>query len=127
MDWDHFGKDGVMNSKPIAVRPNNFTREIFRSSGRYEMCSVSVIIAEKYYLCHSERTGYFWAKPAMGHVCEMGADDFTLMLETLFKDRANIDAVLGLIGNVDHSTGNGENAAKMRGDLLNDIRSILKS
>ena len=29
-----------------------------------------------------------------------------------------------LIGNVDHSTGNGANAARMRGQLLNDIRTI---
>jgi hypothetical protein len=33
--------------------------------------------------------------------------------------------VLGLIGNVDHSIGNGSNAAKLRGEMLNDIRTIL--
>ena len=38
---------------------------------------------------------------------------------------ASIKAVLGIIGNVDHSTGNGPNAAKMRGETLNFIRSML--
>jgi hypothetical protein len=33
-------------------------------------------------------------------------------------------SIAELIGNVDHSKGNGGNAAKMRGDLLNDIRTM---
>ena len=39
--------------------------------------------------------------------------------------KSAVDGVLSLIGNVDHSTGNGPNSAKMRGELLNDIRTIL--
>jgi len=35
-----------------------------------------------------------------------------------------IRSILGLIGNVDHSRGNGANSAKMRGGMLNDIRAI---
>jgi hypothetical protein len=35
-----------------------------------------------------------------------------------------LKTIVGLIGNVDHSKGNGGNAAKMRGDLLNDIRAM---
>lgn len=34
-------------------------------------------------------------------------------------------AILATLGNVDHSKGNGANAAKMRGELLNAIRSTL--
>lgn len=34
-------------------------------------------------------------------------------------------AILALIGNVDHATGNGANAAKMRGDMLNGIRGLV--
>ena len=30
----------------------------------------------------------------------------------------------GMIGNVDHSVGNGENSARVRGGLLNDFREI---
>lgn len=37
---------------------------------------------------------------------------------------AAMSAILSLIGNVDHSKGNGPNAAEMRGHLLNDIRTI---
>lgn len=37
-----------------------------------------------------------------------------------------VKSVLVLIGNVDHSKGNGPNSAKLRGDLLNDIRTILQ-
>jgi hypothetical protein len=33
-------------------------------------------------------------------------------------------SIAELIGNVDHSKGNGGNAAKMRGELLNDIRTM---
>lgn len=33
-------------------------------------------------------------------------------------------AIVALTGNVDHSKGNGPNAAEMRGHLLNDIRTI---
>lgn len=36
------------------------------------------------------------------------------------------DNILGLIGNIDHSKGNGPRAAKMRGDMLNDIRKALR-
>src|SRR4051794_10618464 len=38
-----------------------------------------------------------------------------------------MEFILSLIGNVDHSTGNGENSARMRGELLNDIRAIIKA
>ena len=38
---------------------------------------------------------------------------------------SNVKDVLGLIGNVDHSIGNGTNAAKLRGEMLNDIRTLL--
>jgi hypothetical protein len=33
-------------------------------------------------------------------------------------------SIAELIGNVDHSRGNGGNSAKMRGELLNDIRTM---
>lgn len=36
-------------------------------------------------------------------------------------------SILGMIGNVDHSVGNGSNSAKMRGDTLNSIRAIANS
>jgi len=42
---------------------------------------------------------------------------------TFLKQRIAI--VLSLIGNVDHSIGNGPKAAKVRGEKLNDIRLIL--
>jgi len=35
--------------------------------------------------------------------------------------------ILGMLGNVDHSIGNGVQAAKLRGDMLNDIRSLIRS
>lgn len=35
-----------------------------------------------------------------------------------------LKAILSLLGNVDHASGNGPNAAKLRGDMLNDIRLI---
>lgn len=35
-----------------------------------------------------------------------------------------LQSISALIGNVDHSIGHGERSAKMRGGLLNDIRSI---
>lgn len=35
--------------------------------------------------------------------------------------------IISLIGNVDHSKGNGPNSALMRGELLNDIRDIAKA
>ncbi len=35
-----------------------------------------------------------------------------------------LQTILALLGNVDHSVGNGERSAKMRGDKLNDIRLI---
>ena len=38
---------------------------------------------------------------------------------------AACEAVVGLIGNVVHSQGNGPNSVKMRGEKLNDIRAIL--
>ena len=34
--------------------------------------------------------------------------------------------ICSLIGNIDHSIGNGPNSAKLRGKLLNDIRDITK-
>lgn len=37
------------------------------------------------------------------------------------------NSILFMIGNIDHSIGNGEHSAKLRGDLLNDIRTLLKS
>lgn len=37
---------------------------------------------------------------------------------------AAMSAIVSLTGNVDHSKGNGPNAAEMRGHLLNDIRTI---
>lgn len=40
------------------------------------------------------------------------------------KLETTLKCVVGLIGNVDHSKGNGANSAKMRGDLLNDLRTI---
>lgn len=42
------------------------------------------------------------------------------------KNQEKLTNILGLIGNVDHSKGNGPNSAKLRGDLLNDIRTIIK-
>lgn len=36
-----------------------------------------------------------------------------------------LKAILGLIGTIDHSIGNGPNSAKMRGDLLNSIRDLI--
>ncbi len=33
-------------------------------------------------------------------------------------------AIAGLIGNIDHSKGHGENAARTRGEMLNDIRQL---
>jgi len=38
-----------------------------------------------------------------------------------------ISTIKGILGNVDHSKGNGANAAKYRGNLLNDIRKIVKA
>jgi hypothetical protein len=35
-----------------------------------------------------------------------------------------LKVIAGLIGNVDHSKGNGANSAKLRGDLLNHIRTM---
>lgn len=35
-----------------------------------------------------------------------------------------LKTISGMLGNVDHSQGNGPNAAKMRGQLLNDFRSM---
>jgi hypothetical protein len=37
---------------------------------------------------------------------------------------STLQAIVQLIGNVDHSKGNGGNAAQMRGELLNDIRTM---
>lgn len=39
---------------------------------------------------------------------------------------STVEWVIQFIGNVDHSIGNGPNAAKLRGDKLNDIREVLK-
>lgn len=36
-------------------------------------------------------------------------------------------SITGLIGNVDHSTGNGENSARTRGHMLNDIGDMAKA
>jgi hypothetical protein len=38
---------------------------------------------------------------------------------------STLETIKMLIGNVDHSKGNGVNSAKMRGELLNDIRDII--
>jgi hypothetical protein len=38
-----------------------------------------------------------------------------------------LQAIVSLIGNVDHSKGNGASAARLRGELLNDIRTIAKA
>lgn len=38
-----------------------------------------------------------------------------------------LNAITALIGNVDHSTGNGANSAKMRGEMLNDIREVARA
>jgi len=43
-----------------------------------------------------------------------------LLVNTLF-------AIRGVIGNVDHSKGNGENSAKLRGYMLNDIRTLMNA
>lgn len=37
-----------------------------------------------------------------------------------------LKVILLLIGNVDHSKGHGEHSARMRGELLNDIRDIAR-
>ncbi len=42
------------------------------------------------------------------------------------KRQDALTSILGLLGNVDHSIGNGANSAKYRGDLLNSIRAIAK-
>jgi hypothetical protein len=39
----------------------------------------------------------------------------------------SLEKILRLIGNVDHTKGNGPNAAIYRGMLLNDIRTIIKT
>lgn len=36
-----------------------------------------------------------------------------------------LKTIISLIGNIDHSRGNGPNAAKLRGDMLNSIRDII--
>jgi len=47
---------------------------------------------------------------------------------TAQRDEAQnaLKAICGLLGNVDHSIGNGERSAKRRGDLLNSIREIAR-
>ncbi len=46
--------------------------------------------------------------------------------EKALKELKNrIASVLFLIGNVDHSKGHGFHSAEVRGNLLNDIRTIL--
>jgi hypothetical protein len=64
-------------------------------------------------------------------ICTMYADE---------SSEANAQAIASLpdlvkalqvisftIGNIDHSTGHGENSARMRGEILNDIRKISKA
>lgn len=50
--------------------------------------------------------------------------DVKRLISAYVAQRNMLREIAGLIGNVDHSTGNGVNAAKMRGDLLNDIRAM---
>lgn len=38
-----------------------------------------------------------------------------------------LEDITVVIGNVDHSKGHGENAARMRGDMLNSIRDIAQT
>ena len=38
-----------------------------------------------------------------------------------------LQGILWLIGNVDHSKGNGPNSARQRGDMLNSIRDIART
>lgn len=60
------------------------------------------------------------------------ADDCEAALEQIRKALTNnptaatdpLKAIIAAIGNVDHSKGNGANSAKIRGDLLNDIRAM---
>lgn len=37
------------------------------------------------------------------------------------------ESINGFIGNVDHSTGHGENAARMRGNMLMGIKKIIEA
>ena len=39
--------------------------------------------------------------------------------------KRTLGTISNLIGNVDHSKGNSPNSAKVRGQLLNDIRDIV--
>lgn len=55
-------------------------------------------------------------------ICPGNGDAYCYKL-TKLKDICS--DVLQLIGNVDHSIGNGPNSAKTRGELLNDVRKIL--
>ena len=48
-----------------------------------------------------------------------------LPAEDLLRQAIDVLRVInGMIGNVDHSVGNGENSARVRGGLLNDFREI---
>lgn len=50
--------------------------------------------------------------------------DVQKLISTYVAQRNALRDIAGLIGNVDHSKGNGPNSAKLRGDLLNDIRAM---
>lgn len=50
--------------------------------------------------------------------------DVNRLISAFVAQRNALREIAGLIGNVDHSIGNGGNAAKMRGELLNDIRAM---
>lgn len=58
---------------------------------------------------------------------KMQKDPLRLAHEQLKKYRNCLDQINLLIGNVDHSKGNGSKSAKMRGQLLNDIRDMINS
>lgn len=50
-----------------------------------------------------------------------------LAVKTSDKTVEAVKTICQLLGNVDHSKGNGANSAKMRGELLNDIRTIAQT
>jgi hypothetical protein len=52
--------------------------------------------------------------------------DFEGTAKEVFHALDKLRTISALIGNVDHSQGNGSKSAKMRGDLLNDIRAIIE-
>lgn len=70
-------------------------------------------------------------RPANAELLCLLADAHLTAAEQIEKDAERVPdvltamaAILSLTGNVDHSKGNGPNAAEMRGHLLNDIRTI---